>query len=89
MKKMIVTSIVSVASLIMFASVSLAIDTVPLPDKPLPIYKTVKTAPIGQKMIGTWPTPEKPKTSVINSKKRTGRKRPVRNTRRAPRRPGR
>lgn len=68
MKGKIITTFAAMASLVMFATVSLAIDTVPLPEKPTSTYSTYNQVKIGSSdsiMIGTWPTPELPEYEWI------------------------
>lgn len=66
MKRMFLILLGAMTLTMMIASVAPAIDTVPVPEKPMATYGTVTTVNSGDIMIGTWPTPEKPKTlSVI------------------------
>ena len=68
MKDLVLATIVSMALLMMSATVSMAIDTVPLPEKPTSTYSTYNQVKIGSSdsiMIGTWPTPELPEYEWI------------------------
>lgn len=75
MKKKIFTTMIAFVTFISFASVSFAIDTVPLPESKRSVFSGTTSRDLYQKSIGTWPTPEKPKlqkSGVIStdSKKR-------------------
>lgn len=61
MKDLVLATIVSMALLMMSATVSMAIDTVPLPEKPTSTFSGIRTkSNSGQIMVGAWPIPEKP-----------------------------
>jgi hypothetical protein len=51
--------LLAMASMLIFVTVPHAIDTVPLPEKPMSTDSRMKVLRSGDKMIGTWPTPER------------------------------
>ena len=66
MKVKTLATVVVMTFMVMFATASYAIDTVPLPEKPTSsIWSWLGiTGTSGGIMIGTWPTPEKPKYPI-------------------------
>ena len=82
MNNKILTTLIAIASMVMFATVSIAIDTVPLPDKPVPSYRKATSGSSSPKMIGTWPTPERPKAKYSRNKRKSRPRPTVRRPRR-------
>jgi len=75
MKVKALTTLVVMIFMVMFVTVSQAIDTVPLPEKPTSsIWSWLGiTGSSGGIVIGTWPTPEKPKYPLSGEKYRIRR----------------